>query len=113
MFIQKVSCQTQEPVFSIIDNTIAEKRILRHRLKTAHTDPSKAFSERAKIIWVKGYQVHSSQSIDRLLLLIILAYIYCAIGTAQYQRFNIGLKQIRKSVQRDMFEGICRKRHPY
>jgi hypothetical protein len=64
------------------------------------------FRESKNNLGLKGYQVRSSQSIDRLLLLIVLAYMYCATGTGRYQRFNIGLKQVRKSVQRDMYEWI-------
>jgi IS4 transposase len=64
------------------------------------------FRESKNNLGLKGYQVRSSQSIDRLLLLIVLAYMYCAIGNGRYQRFNIGLKQVRKSVQRDMYEWI-------
>jgi hypothetical protein len=32
---------------------------------------------------------------------------YCTVGiTGRHQRFNIGLKQVRKSVQREMYEWI-------
>jgi hypothetical protein len=65
------------------------------------------FRESKNNLGLKGYQVRSSLSIDRLLLLIVLAYMYCTVGiTGRYQRFNIGLKQVRKSVQRDMYEWI-------
>jgi IS4 transposase len=65
------------------------------------------FRESKNNLGLKGYQVRSSLSIDRLLLLIVLAYMYCTIGiTGRYQRFNTGLKQVRKSVQREMYEWI-------
>ena len=64
------------------------------------------FRESKNSLGLKGYQVRSSQSIDRILILIALTYCYCTIGTGQYQRFNTGLKQVRKSVQRNIYEWI-------
>jgi hypothetical protein len=64
------------------------------------------FRESKNNLGLKGYQVRSYQAIDRLLLLIVLTYIYCTTAMDRYQRFNTGLKQVRQSVLRDQYEWI-------
>ena len=90
--------------FLCTDMELETQKILEHYSKRWPIEIF--FRESKNNLGLKGYQVRSSQAIDRLLLLIVLAYVYCSLGTGRYQRFNAGLKQVRKSVQRDIYDWI-------
>ena len=52
------------------------------------------------------YQVRSSIAIDRILALTALTYLYCVIGTANYQALGDGLITARTFAQRDKIATI-------
>ena len=64
----------------------------------------------------KGYQVRSEKSIDRLMVLIAITYIYCVNIEGANNNFNAGLKTVREDLNKSNIQWIynCAKENiPY
>lgn len=59
------------------------------------------FRQTKNNLGLNTYQVRSIKSIDRVLLLIALTYLYCTTGTGAYYQFSNGLNSARKETQRE------------
>nr|WP_233432547.1 MULTISPECIES: hypothetical protein [Thermoanaerobacterium] len=64
------------------------------------------FRQTKNNLGLNTYQVRSTKSIDRLLWLISLTYLYCTTSGDEYCKFGQGIKMVRKEVQRQRIKWI-------
>ncbi|AEF16490.1 transposase IS4 family protein [Thermoanaerobacterium xylanolyticum LX-11] len=64
------------------------------------------FRQTKNNLGLNTYQVRSTKSIDRLLWLISLTYLYCTTSGDEYCKFGQGIKIVRKEVQKQRVQWL-------
>ncbi len=67
------------------------------------------FRQTKNNLGLNTYQVRSTKSIDRLLWLISLTYLYCTISGDEYYKFWQGIKMVCKEVQKQRIQWIYKQ----
>ncbi len=64
------------------------------------------FRQTKNNLGLNTYRVRSTKSIDRLLCLISLTYLYCTVSSDKYCQFGCGIVIVRKDVQKQRIQWI-------